>query len=52
MKLVIAEKPSVAKLIASTLDTTFKADGFYEGNGQIVSWCMGHLVSPDARGQL
>ena len=46
MKLVIAEKPSVAKSIASALGATSRADGFYEGNGLIVSWCVGHLVSP------
>ena len=46
MKLVIAEKPSVAKSIALALSATSRADGFYEGNGLIVSWCVGHLVSP------
>ena len=51
MKLIIAEKPSVAKSIASALGVTSRADGFYEGNGLIVSWCVGHLVSPlDAAG--
>ena len=46
MKLIIAEKPSVAKSIASALGASSRADGFYEGNGLLVSWCMGHLVSP------
>lgn len=46
MKLIISEKPSVAKSIASVLGITSGADGFYEGSGWIVSWCMGHLVSP------
>jgi len=46
LKLVIAEKPSVAKSIALALSATSRADGFYEGNGLIVSWCVGHLVSP------
>ena len=46
MKLVIAEKPSVAKSIASPQGAATRADGFYEGNGLIVSWCVGHLVSP------
>ena len=51
MKLIIAEKPSVAKSIASALGAKSRADGFYEGNGLIVSWCVGHLVSPlDAAG--
>ena len=43
-KLVICEKPSVAKSIASALGVTSRADGFYEGNGYLVSWCIGHLV--------
>lgn len=46
MKLIIAEKKSVAKSIASALGVTSGADGFYEGSGWIVSWCVGHLVSP------
>lgn len=51
MKLVIAEKPSVAKSIASSLGASSRDDGYYEGNGLIVSWCVGHLVSPmDAAG--
>ena len=51
MKLIIAEKRSVAASIASALGTTSRADGFYEGNNLLVSWCVGHLVSPmDAAG--
>ena len=51
MKLVICEKPSVAKAVASALGVTSRADGCFEGNGLIVSWCVGHLVSPmDAAG--
>ena len=50
-KLIIAEKPSVAKSIASALGASSRADGFYEGSGLLVSWCVGHLVSPmDAAG--
>ena len=50
-KLIIAEKPSVAKSIASALSASSRADGFYEGSGLLVSWCVGHLVSPmDAGG--
>ena len=45
MKLVICEKPSVAKAVASALGVTSRADGCFEGNGLIVSWCVGHLVS-------
>jgi len=51
MKLIIAEKPSVAKSIASALGVRSGADGSFSGNGYIVSWCVGHLVSPmDAAG--
>jgi len=51
MKLIIAEKPSVAKSIASALGAKSGADGSFIGNGYIVSWCVGHLVSPmDAAG--
>lgn len=44
MQLVIAEKPSVAMSIASVLGATDKKDGYTEGNGYLVSWCVGHLV--------
>ena len=44
MKLLICEKPSVAKAVASALGVTSRADGCFEGNGLIVSWCVGHLV--------
>ena len=51
MKLIICEKPSVAKSVSSALGAKSRADGFYEGNGILVSWCVGHLVSPmDAAG--
>ena len=51
MKLIIAEKRSVAASIASALGVATRADGFYEGNNLLVSWCIGHLVSPmDAAG--
>lgn len=51
MKLIIAEKPSVAKSIASALGVKSGADGSFQGNGYIVSWCVGHLISPmDAAG--
>lgn len=51
MKLVIAEKPSVAISIAKVIGANKKKDGYYEGNGYRVSWCVGHLiqmVNPDA----
>ena len=44
MKLVICEKPSVAKSIASALGVTSRADGYFEGGGSLISWCIGHLV--------
>jgi len=43
-KLVIAEKPSVAKSIAAVLKATNRKDGYLEGGGFLVSWCVGHLV--------
>ena len=42
--LVIAEKPSVAMALASVLGARTRKDGYVEGNGYIVSWCVGHLV--------
>ena len=45
MKLVIAEKPSVGMSIAKVIGATERYDGYLEGNGYIVSWCFGHLVS-------
>ena len=51
MKLVIAEKPSVAISIAKVIGANKKKDGYYEGNGYRVSWCIGHLIqmaNPDA----
>ncbi len=44
MKLVIAEKPSVGAEIAAVLGANEKKKGYSEGNGYIVSWCVGHLV--------
>ena len=44
MQLVIAEKPSVAQSIANVLGARTKHDGYLEGNGYIVSWCVGHLA--------
>ena len=45
MKLVIAEKPSVAMSIAKVLQATESKDGYKVGNDYIVSWCVGHLVT-------
>ena len=44
MQLVIAEKPSVAKSIADVLGALDRQDGYFEGGGYIVSWCVGHLI--------
>ena len=43
-KLIVAEKPSVAMAYAKVLGATSRQDGFLEGNGYLVSWCVGHLV--------
>ncbi|EHL15095.1 hypothetical protein HMPREF9629_01936 [Peptoanaerobacter stomatis] len=51
MKLVIAEKPSVALSITKVIGAKNKKDGYYEGNGYKVSWCVGHLIqmaNPDS----
>jgi len=45
MKLCIAEKPSVAKEIASILGANQRRDGYFEGNGYCVSWTFGHLCT-------
>ena len=42
--LVIAEKPSVAQTIAAALGVKNKKDGYMEGGGYLISWCVGHLV--------
>ncbi len=44
MRLVIAEKPSVAMSLAKVIGATKRNDGYMEGNDYIVSWCVGHLV--------
>ena len=44
MKLVIAEKPSVAMSLAAVLGATKRKDGYLEGSGYLVSWCVGHLL--------
>ena len=43
-QLVIAEKPSVARALAQALGASDKRDGYLEGCGWLVSWCIGHLV--------
>jgi DNA topoisomerase-3 len=44
MKAVIAEKPSVAREIASILGASQKEDGYLIGNGYCITWALGHLV--------
>ena len=49
--LVVTEKPSVAQSIARVIGAGERKDGYMEGNGYLVSWCIGHLVElaqPDA----
>lgn len=51
MYLVLGEKPSVAQALAKVLGAKKREDGYFEGNGWLVSWCLGHLaeyVSPEA----
>lgn len=53
MKVIIAEKPSVARDIAAIVGATSKKDGYMEGNGWTVTWAFGHLVGlamPEAYG--
>ena len=51
MNLVIAEKPSVARSIAAVIGVTEKQNGYWQGGGYLVSWCIGHLVSFAEAGQ-
>ena len=44
MRLVIAEKPSVAQSLAAVLGAGQRREGYLEGNGWLVSWCVGHLA--------
>lgn len=43
-RLIIAEKPSVGKAISTVLGAKERKDGYFAGNGYIVSWCFGHLA--------
>lgn len=44
MKIIIAEKPSVAKSIATIVGANNKKEGYMEGNGYAVTWAFGHLI--------
>ena len=50
-QLVIAEKPSVARSIAAVIGATERQNGYWQGGGYLVSWCIGHLVSFAEAGQ-
>ena len=43
-RLVVCEKPSVARSIAAVLGAGRREDGFLSGGGYLVSWCFGHLA--------
>ena len=43
-RLVIAEKPSVAQSIAKVLGSMARKEGYMEGSGWLVSWCVGNLA--------
>ena len=45
MKVILSEKPSVAREIAAIVGATEKEDGFLFGNGYTVTWALGHLVT-------
>ncbi len=49
-RLVIAEKPSVGVAYAKVLGATNRQDGYWEGNGYLVSWCMNRYVRRGSKG--
>lgn len=49
-RLVITEKPSVASAIAKVIGAKERKDGYFQGGGYLVSWCVGHLVELAACG--
>ena len=44
MRVILAEKPSVAQSIAAVLGADQKKNGYLQGGNDIVSWCIGHLI--------
>jgi len=46
MRLIITEKPSVARMLASVIGVNKKTQHWFEGNGYCIAWCFGHLVEP------
>ena len=49
-RLVIAEKPSVGAAYAKVLGATNRQDGYWEGSGYLVSWCMNRYVRRGSKG--
>jgi DNA topoisomerase-3 len=47
MRLIVTEKPSMGRDVAAALGATRRGEGFIEGQHDIVTWCVGHLVEPD-----
>ena len=45
VKLIITEKPSVARDIAKVLKASTKKEGLIEGNGMVITWALGHLIN-------
>ncbi len=50
--LVVAEKPSVARDIAQVLGARTRSDGFFRGEGYVVTWAIGHLVALAEPGEM
>ena len=48
MRVIVAEKPSMGRDIAAALGCSRRHEGYIEGPDEIVTWCIGHLVEPDA----
>src|SRR5688572_29809088 len=44
MRLIVSEKPSVARDLARVLGAKTKRDGWFEGEGLRITWCIGHLA--------
>ena len=44
MRVILAEKPSVAQSIAAVLGANQKRNGYLQGENDLVSWCIGHLI--------
>jgi len=51
MKLIITEKPSVGQSIGRVLGASKRCDGYLEGNGYLVSWCVGSAIKTNNQGR-